>query len=370
MPRKRVAIIGAGKVLQAHYDAINVHNDRAELVGIMDIDQQSVERACQAYDIVKGYTNTEQLLSETQPDLVHIITPPATHKDLIIQALNAGAWVYCEKPLCRSLAQFDEITTAEAQTGNYVSTVFQWRFGSAGQHLKQLIQTNAFGSPLVAICNTLWFRDQSYYDVSWRGNYETEFGGPTVTLGIHLMDFLLWLLGDWAEVQGMIGTLARNIEVEDVSLAQVRFKSGAMANIANSALSARQDSYLRLDFEQATLEMQSLYHYTNENWKISPNPTLNNEQILEKWTNLDENFVGSHTQQLSRILDAMDHNSPPPVQGNDARRIIEFLTSLYKSAFTGEIIKQGTINSDDPFYYSMNGVHPERNANGRQGQMP
>ena len=369
MPRKRVAIIGAGRILHSHYDAIKAHDDRLELVGIMDIDPKSVERACQQYDIAKGYTNAERLLSETQPDLVHIITPPATHKDLIIQSLHAGAWVYCEKPLCRSLAQFDEITQAEAQTGNYVSTVFQWRFGSAGQHAKQLIQEDAFGHPLVAICNTLWFREQSYYDVPWRGNYETEFGGPTVTLGIHLMDFLLWLLGDWTEVHGMIGTLERNIEVEDVSLAQVRFKSGAMANVVNSALSPRQESYLRVDFEQVTLEMQSLYRYTNEDWKISTNSNLHNDHILEKWTNLNENFMGSHAQQLKHILDAMENHCPPPVQGSEARRIIEFLTSLYKSAFTGKIVKHGTIQADDPFYYSMNGVHPVLNVNGSKGNL-
>lgn len=357
MPRKRVAIIGAGGILHSHYDAIKAHEDRVELVGIMDIDADRVKRACQEYDIVKGYTSAEHLLSEAKPDLVHIITPPATHKDLTIDCLNAGAWVYCEKPLCGSLAQFDEITDAEDRTGNYVSTVFQWRFGSAGKHLKQLIEGNAFGHPLVAICNTLWYREQSYYDVPWRGKYKTEFGGPTVTLGIHLMDFLLWLLGDWTEVRGMIGTLERNIEVEDVSLAQVRFESGAMASIVNSALSPRQDSYLRLDFEQVTLEMQSLYHYTNENWKISTNATLKNDHILEKWNNLNENFMGSHAQQLSSILDAMESNTAPSVQGHDARRIIEFLTGLYKSAFTGEIVHRGTITPDDPFYYSLNGEY-------------
>lgn len=357
MSRKRVAIIGAGGILHSHYDAITAHDNRVELVGIMDIDAERVKSACQEYDIARGFTSTQQLLTELEPDLVHIITPPATHKDLIIECLDAGAWVYCEKPLCGSLAQFDEITEAEKRTGNYVSTVFQWRFGSAGKHLKHLIQANAFGHPLVAICNTLWYRAQSYYDVPWRGKYKTEFGGPTVTLGIHLMDFLLWLLGDWTEVQGMIGTLGRNIEVEDVSLAHVRFESGAMASIVNSALSPRQDSYLRLDFEQVTLEMQSLYHYTNENWKISTNPKLNNDHVLEKWTNLNENFMGSHAQQLGAILDAIESNTAPSVQGNDARRIIEFLTCLYKSAFTGESVRRGSVISDDPFYYSLNGEY-------------
>jgi len=362
MSKKRVAIIGAGGILHSHIDAIREHDERVELVGIVDIDEERIQTVCQEHNIPNGYTSTTQLLSETKPDLVHIITPPATHKDLTIECLEADAWVYCEKPLCGSLAQFDEIAAAEARTGSYVSTVFQWRFGSAGKHLKKLMQAETFGHPLVAVCNTLWYRPQSYYDVPWRGKYETEFGGPTVTLGIHLMDFLLWLMGDWAEVRGMIGTLDRKIEVEDVSMAQVRFENDAMASIVNSALSPKQDSYLRLDFEQATLEMQSLYHYSNENWTISTHPQLENDTLLEAWTQLAENFRGSHTRQLSEILDSMETDSPPPVQGDEARRIVEFLTSLYKSAFTGEIVKRGSITSDDPFYYTMNGVYPVLNG--------
>lgn len=358
MSKKRVAIIGAGGIFHSHLEAIKAHEDRLDLVGIMDIDAARLQDVCQEHNIPNGYGDVDELLSAAEPDLVHIITPPATHKDLTIACLEAGAWVYCEKPLCGSLAQFDAISAAEARTGRYVSTVFQWRFGSAGRHLKQLIQADTFGHPLVAVCNTLWYRPQSYYDVPWRGKYETEFGGPTVTLGIHLMDFLLWLLGDWSEVRGMIGTLDRQIEVEDVSMAQVRFENGAMASIVNSALSPRQDSYLRLDFEQATLEMQSLYHYTNESWRISTHPNLENEPLLEEWTNLADNYRGSHTRQLAAILDAMDGKYRPSVQGADARRIIEFLTALYKSAFTGEIVQRGSITQDDPFYYSMNGVQP------------
>ncbi len=46
--------------------------------------------------------------------------------------------------------------------------------------------------------------------------------------GIHAMDLFLWLLGDWSEVSALTGTLDRDIEVEDVSLAMVRFKSQAL----------------------------------------------------------------------------------------------------------------------------------------------
>lgn len=353
---QRIAIIGAGNIVNSHIKAIQSNIDRVELVGISDINPARVEEVCQLYDVPRGFTDSSELLRETKPDLVHIISPPATHLGLIRQSLEAGAWVYCEKPLCRSLAEFDEITKMEDSTGRYVSTVFQWRFGSAGKHMQKLIQTQAFGRAFTAICNTMWYRTQEYYEVPWRGKYETEVGGPTVTLGIHLMDFLLYLMGDWAEVQAMADTMNHDIEVEDISMAQVRFENGLFASIVNSTLSPRQETYLRLDFEKVTMELTTLYRYSNEHWEISMHPSYDNPDIVKQWHDIAEDFQGSHDHQLTEILDAMDANVPPPVQGKEARRILEFIASIYKSAFTRQIVQRGSITVDDPFYHSMNGA--------------
>lgn len=235
----RLAIIGTGNSVKNHLIAAETLKHRLDLVAAVDLDAERVRQISQQHNIPNWYTHVGEMLAQQQPDIVSIITPPASHKDLIIQSLEAGAHVFCEKPLCASLAEFDEIQRAEARTGRYVSTVFQWRFGSAGKHLKRLIQQQALGRPLLAICNTLWYRTDDYYQTGWRGKWKTEIGGPTMTLGIHLMDFLLWLMDGWEEVQAMVGTLDHQIEVEDVSTALVRFSNGAMGTFANSAVSPR-----------------------------------------------------------------------------------------------------------------------------------
>jgi predicted dehydrogenase len=356
MGKRRIAIIGAGNIIKSHIKAIQANADRVEVVAISDLRGERVQEVCKLYDIPNGYTDSAKMIAEQKPDLVHIITPPATHKDLITMSLEAGAWVFCEKPLCRSLADFDAITKVEQQTGCYLSTVFQWRFGSAGKHMKKLIHENAFGRPLVIVCNTLWYRTQAYYNVAWRGRFENEFGGPTMTLGIHLTDFMLWMMDDWSEVSAMIGTLDHDIQVEDISMANVRFANGALASIVNSALSPRQETFLRMDFQKATIELIAMYRYMNEHWQFSTHPDLEDESIQGKWDALSEDFMGSHDQQLSEILDAMDSNTPPPVHGDEGRRILEFNASLYKSAFTGQIVTKGSITPDDPYYYSNNGA--------------
>ncbi len=352
----RVAMIGMGNSVDNHLNAIRALGSRIELVAAVDLDEARLKTVCEANGIPRFYTDAETMLAVEKPDLVHIVTPPATHKDLAIASLEAGAWVFCEKPLCASLAEFDEIARTEERTGRYVSTVFQWRFGSAAKHTKRLMESQAFGKALLGVCNTMWYRPQAYYDVSWRGKWKTEVGGPTMTLGIHLADLFLWLMGDWCELTAMAGTVDRAIEVEDVSMALVRFANGAMGTITNSALSPRQQTYLRLDFQQATVEVSALYRYDNQNWSFNVPEGVNNLAALEKWSELKEDVSGSHDAQLRDLLDAMDCNSRPPVSGDEARRILEFGASLYKSAFTGARVVRGEITPDDPFYHTMNGV--------------
>lgn len=352
----RLAIIGTGSSVSNHLTAVRALADRVELVAAVDVQEARVAAVCAENNIPRWYTDADVMLKAEQPDLVCIVTPPTSHKPLTLACLEAGAWVFCEKPLCASLAEFDDIAAAEDRTGRYVSTVFQWRFGSAAKHVKRLIEGAALGKPLVGTCQTLWYRSPAYYNVSWRGKWATEFGGTTLTLGIHLMDLFLWLMGDWREVRAMAGTLDRAIEVEDVSSALVRFENGAMGSIINSVLSPRQESHLRLDFQHATVEVNALYRYSNEHWRFTQPEGSARPEIAAQWDALTENVPGGHAAQLRDILDGMARNQRPPVSGGEARRILEFAASLYKAAFTGQPVFRGEITPDDPFYHAMNGV--------------
>jgi predicted dehydrogenase len=351
----RSAIIGTGGIAGAHVTAQHHEAQRTQLVAAVDIDPTRVDAFCETHAIPARYTDAREMLAQEKPDLVHICTPPGTHCDLSVLCLEAGAWVLCEKPLCVSLAEMDRIEAAEQRTGNYCSSIFQYRFGSAGQHLKQLIAAGALGKPLVAASLTTWWRSDAYYAVPWRGKWATESGGVTMIHGIHAIDFLLWLFGEWQEVRAMIGTLNHTIEVEDVSIASVRFANGAMASITNSVNSPREESFMRFDFQKATVELTHLYSYANANWRYSILKGAPYADELAQWQALPSDIPSTHAPQLTAMLDSMTHNERPPVSGPGVRGTIEFLASLYKSAMTGQPVLRGSITPDDPFYHHMNG---------------
>ena len=349
------AIVGTGGIAGiCHVPALRAAADRAVIVAGMDVDACRVKDFCAEHDIPAAYTDLEEMLAAERPDLVHICTPPDLHASQAVTSLNAGAWVLCEKPPCLSLAEYDTIAAAERDGGPYASVVYQQRFGSAARHLRDLVRRGELGRPLVALCQTTWYRDAEYYAVPWRGRWSTEGGGPAMGHGIHQMDLMLAVLGDWAEVRAMAGQLDRRVETEDVSMATVRFANGAMASVVNSVLSPREESHLRFDFAEATVELTHLYGYGNDDWTYTAAPHVPDERAAA-WRIPPPDVPSSHTAQLGTLLDAYERGERPETSGAGGRRVLEFIAALYKSAFTARPVRRGEIDATDPFYRSMNG---------------
>jgi predicted dehydrogenase len=268
--------------------------------------------------------------------------------------------VLCEKPVAGSLADLDTIEAAEAASKARFSSVSQWRFGERVEKFKDLIDNQAMGRVLVVECLTNWYRDQAYYNVPWRGVWATELGGPTIGLGVHFMDLVLWLLGDWDRVVAMAGTLARDIEVEDVSMAVVSLASGGMVSVVNSALSPRQETSLRFDFEKATVELRCLYSYEDQDWAYTPLPGEQGAGPEGIWEPVPASAVDRHALQLERLLDAMDGKAPVQVSVADIRPTYDLITSLYKAAGTGLEVERGSIVAGDPYYEKFAAVAASR----------
>jgi predicted dehydrogenase len=247
----------------------------------------------------------------------------------------------------------DDLIAASQRTGVHVGVVFQNRFGGAGVVARRLLTEGVIGRPLVAVCQTLWFRPEQYYDVTWRGRWEIEGGGPTMGLGIHQIDLLRSLIGPWREVSAMAGRLNRRTNTEDVSAASVRFENGALGSIITSLLSPREHSYLRIDTDKVTLEASyGSTGYSDSDWTLTPLP--DEHALLERWTT-DPGPRSDHGAQLDAVLDALDERAVLPVSLADARETLELVVAIYASAFTGVTVRKGDIVPGHPFYSRTDG---------------
>jgi len=148
----------------------------------------------------------------------------------------------------------------------------------------------------------------------------------------------------------MTATLDREIEIEDVSVATVRLASGALVSVVNSMLSPRQETALRLDFQNATVELRCLYSYVDDDWTYTALPTAGGSEQAAAWTTVTRIPVSREALQLAGVLDAMDGRTDALVSMADIRPTFDLLTSIYKAASTGQTVQRGSIVREDPYY--------------------
>ena len=351
----RIAIVGTGGIARIHAAALAPDlGTAAVLAAAVDIDADRLAAFAREHRVLATYRRLDDLLRDTSPDLVHICTPPHLHHEQALACLRARVSVLVEKPPVISLREFDDLTAAEpaADSGPWFASVYQHRFGAAQRRLKALVAEGTLGRPLVAVCHTTWFRDQAYLDVPWRGRWDTEGGGPTMGHGIHQMDMLLDVLGDWAEVRAIARRQARRTRTEDVSLAHVTFASGAVASVVNSLLSPREESYLRFDFERASVELTHVYGYTDKDWRITPAPGW---QLPDWHTPPGPAAPSSHRVQFAEVLACLAAGRRPPVAPAESRRTLSLVAAIYAAAFTGQPVTPADLGTGSPFYDRMDG---------------
>ena len=351
--RVRALVVGAGGIAAgAHLPALRAAGD-VDVVGIVDVDAERARALAEQWSVPAHGTDLAAALAQQHPHLVVVCTPPGAHRDAVVAALDAGAWVWCEKPPALSLAEYDEMASHEREGGPYAAYVFQQRSGSAARALRGQVAAGELGRPLVAVCHTLWYRGEDYYAVPWRGKWATEGGGPSMGHGIHQSDLLLWVLGDWAEVTALTGTLERDVETEDVAMAVVRFESGALATVVNSVLSPRQESYLRFDFTDATVEVSHLYGYSDDDWTWTPAPHVDADRTAA-WRPTGGEASG-HGVALRDVLDSLRKGVRPPGSGADGRRSLELIAATYQSAAERRPVRREELVPGNPFHAAMHG---------------
>jgi predicted dehydrogenase len=299
------------------------------------------------YGVPGRYDSLDDLLAAESVDVVHLCTPPGLHRDQAIAALRAGAHVVCEKPPVLSLADLDAVLEVAREVGREYAVVFQQRTGTAVGHVQKLLADGTLGRPLVGVCHTLWYRKQEdYYAVPWRGKWATEGGGPLLGLGIHQLDLLGFLLGDWAEVDARAFRLDRDIETEDTSTAVIRFANGTIVSVLTTALSPRQSSYVRVDTTLGTVEVDHVYGHDARAWRLTPAPAQTfqpNPEAPAAWALPEDDEPSGHAPLLRAVYSALRAGEPLPAVAADPYRSLELVTAIYASATLGRPVTKADL---------------------------
>jgi predicted dehydrogenase len=369
----RVGIVGCGSIARSH--ALSYHtNVRVELVGVVDIDPARADAFAARY-ATTAYGSCRELLDQ-QPDLVSVATPPGSHAEVAVELLESGCSVLLEKPPATTLADMDILAAAEEVSSGAVYVVFQHRHGSGARRAHHLLRAGALGTPRVAVCETLWYRPDSYFLPEWRGNWAGEGGGPTLGHGIHQIDLLLHLMGPWETLDARAARIARPVEFEDVSLAMVTFGSGAVGTVVTSLLSPRELSRIRVDTDSGTLEVNHVYGYRDTDWSWTPAPDATTAAGLGRDPGLSSGGAGhpgppgrddiwaasagldlpsNHAAQIDQLVDDMLAGRQHDTTLASTRLTMEFVTALYASSIERETVHRRDLTPANRFFHSLDG---------------
>jgi len=382
----RVGIVGCGSIARSH--ALSYRkNARVELVGVVDIIPARAGAYAEQFETT-AYGSCRELLDQ-QPDLVSVATPPGTHAEIAIELLESGCSVLLEKPPTTNLADMDAVATAEEVSPGSVYVVFQHRHGSGARRARHLLGSGALGTPRVAVCETLWYRPDSYFLPEWRGNWAGEGGGPTLGHGIHQIDLLLHLMGPWETVEARAARIARPIDFEDVSLAMVTFGNGAVATVVTSLLSPRELSRIRMDTDGGTLEVNHVYGYRDADWSWTAAPDATVAASLGRdpgqpsaggaghpgpaggddvWAaSAGSDLPSNHAAQIDQLVDDMLAGRRHDTTLASTRLTMEFITAVYASSMERETVHRRDLTPAIRFYHGLDGGLPADTIAARLG---
>ncbi len=232
MPQKErigFGIVGTGMAAELHARAIIACADQgADIVGFASRNPDShLARACERISMP-----FDALLKNPEVDIVCICSPSGLHADQAEKAMQAGKHVLVEKPMALNETQAEGMLAVSRDTGRYLGVALQRRAEPQFQKIRQAIESGELGDLLCGLITVPYMRSKAYYDsAAWRGTWDLDGGGALMNQGIHLLDLLLWWMGDPVKVQAHAGTLHHDIEVEDTLAATLSFANGAMASV-------------------------------------------------------------------------------------------------------------------------------------------
>ncbi|HEX6970734.1 MAG TPA: Gfo/Idh/MocA family oxidoreductase [Limnochordia bacterium] len=358
MQQLGVGIIGAGGIAGAHASGYQQFPDECRIVATADIYVEKAQAlAARIGPEVAAYADYHELLARDDVSLVSVCTPPFVHAEVAVAALATGKHVLVEKPLAASLAECDAIIEAAARSGTVLSGVFQNRYRPDYTRARALIEGGALGRVVFAKMDCLWWRGRNYYDLWWRGTWEKECGGATINHAVHAIDAFLWLVGDaprWVFAE--MGTFTHDIEVEDLSVAIVGFASGALGQLTSTVSAHHNRDRIEICGEEAGLSLpwELFARRAQPNgFGVPDEPRL--KALQQRADAVAVSQRQGHAAQIEDVLRAIRTGKPPLVTGREARKAIELITAIYKSATLGERVPL-PLQPDDPFYTTA-GLH-------------
>lgn len=341
----KYALIGCGRISTNHIKA--ALNNKLTIVAVCDILPECMENLLSKHDLekdesIKRYEDYKQMIAEVKPELVSIATESGSHAEIALYCIEQGIHVIIEKPMAMSMRDANEIIKRSEEMGVKVCACHQNRFNVAIQKMRNALEEGRFGRLSHGSIHVRWNRNQDYYtQAPWRGTWAQD-GGCLMNQCIHGIDLLRWTFGD--EVEEVYGQTRQQfhdyLEAEDIGMAIVKFKNGAIATIegTTNVYPKNLEETLYVFGEKGTVKIGGTSTNNIDVWDFSDEneDDEKNKGLKEATSNV---YGNGHTSLFADVIDAIQTDRKPYIDAVAGKNALEMILAIYKSQKTGQPVK-------------------------------
>lgn len=346
MKKLRMAVMGAGQIAKVTHLPNLGKMEKAEVVGICDVNMESARALAEQFGIGGVYQDHKKMLSELKPDAVMVCVPNKFHSRMTLDALECGCHVLCEKPPAITLQEAQQMEEEAGKRNLILSYGFHFRHSEQVALLKEKVCKGEFGT--IYYAKAQWHRRRGIPGWGNFTNKEMQGGGPLIDIGAHVLDAALYLLGypkvsyvcaassDRIGKRGGNGLMGswnpERFSVEDGIFGFIRFEDGTSLETEASFAMNQKERDLRnvmLYGDRLGASLFPLEIYGEEDGQLIDS-TYPFVEMRDWHLDSDRNFVNACLGQEEILVTA--------VQGTYVQKVID---ALYKSADSGRPVMMG-----------------------------
>lgn len=340
MSEIKVGLVGCGRISERHCEVLR-DLEGARIVGVTDIEPMRASACGNKYGL-PVFGSAEKMIAEAKPDVLSVLTPSGDHVQTVTRLANYGVHIIVEKPIALTLEDADQMISACDRAGIKLIVVKQNRYNLPIQKMRHALEAGRFGKLVMGTVRVRWCREQKYYDQdAWRGTWAQD-GGVLSNQASHHIDMLLWMMGPVESVSAMSSTQLVNIEVDDTSVAIVRFVNGALGVIEATTATRPKDleGSISILGEKGSVEVAGFAMNEMRHWNFREKLSEDDEILKTARTNPPNVYGFGHLEfyraALENIRSGKRENAL--VDGLEGRRSLELITAIYESVETGKTV--------------------------------
>ncbi len=344
----KVGIIGAGMIANfAHIPGYQSIPDDCEIVWLCDILPDKLKEVAEKHNIPKTTEDYRDILNDPEIDAVSICTPNLEHMRMTIDTLNAGKHCICEKPLSMNAEQSKKMCQAARESGKILQVALQYRFSGPGRFMRHYIENGHMGDIYYARAQAMRRRGVPGWGVFT--NKEKQGGGPLIDIGVHILDFTLFLMGypkpvaafgqTWdmlgknKSLTNLMGDYDRDaFTVEDMAVGLIKFEDGQTVLLESSFM-----ANIEKEFFKSTLMGTKSGAEVCPGFSTDPIVIYSerDQQLFnERPANIPE-VASSHVAEVQEFVWSIQRGDSSLVPGEQGLILNAIFDAIYKSSKTG-----------------------------------